>query len=44
MQLATQRALIQRLDGLDLMLEAIAAQIDFVFRHCIKHEGVVRIN
>ena len=42
-QLAAQGALVQRLDVLEPMLEAIAAQIDLVFRHRVKHEGVIGI-
>ena len=42
-QFAAKRALIQRLNVFEPMLEAIAAQIDLVFRHRVKHEGVIRI-
>ena len=42
-QLAAQRALIQRLNVFQPMLEAVAAQIDFVFRHRVEHERVVWI-
>ena len=42
-QLAPQRPLIQRLNIFQPMFETIAAQIDFVLRHRVKHEGVVWI-
>ena len=42
-QLAAKRPLIQRLNVFEPMLEAITAQVDLVFRHRVKHEGVVRI-
>src|SRR5205807_8635345 len=42
-QFAAQRAFVQCLDVFEPMFEAITAQIDFVFRHRVKHEGVVRV-
>src|ERR1700686_1733158 len=43
MQLAAKCSLVQRLNVFQSMLEAIAAQIDLIFRDRIKHESVVRI-
>jgi hypothetical protein len=42
-ELAPQSAFVQRLDVLEAMFKAIPAEIDFVLRHRIKHEGVIRI-
>ena len=43
MQVAAPRAFIQRLNIFQPMFESITAKIDFVFRHRIKHERIVRI-
>src|SRR6266705_5695970 len=43
MQLAAPRALIQRLNIFQPMVETITAKIDFVFGHCVEHEGIVGI-
>jgi len=43
MQFALKTTLVQLLDFLDYMFEAITAQIDLVFRHRVKHERVIRI-
>jgi hypothetical protein len=43
MQLTAPRALIQRLNIFQPMVETITAKIDFVFGHCIEHEGIVGI-
>ena len=42
-QLAAKGSLIKRLNIFEPMLKAIAAQVDFVFRHRVKHEGVIRV-
>ena len=42
-QLAAKRSLVQRLNIFEPMLEAITAQVDLVFRHRVKHEGVIRV-
>jgi hypothetical protein len=36
-------AFVQRLDILEPMLEPVTAEIDFVFRHRVKHEGVIGV-
>jgi hypothetical protein len=43
MQLASHGAFVQRLNVFQLVFETIAAQIDFVRRHRVKHERVVGI-
>src|SRR5438128_558132 len=43
MQLTAPRALIQRLNIFQPMVETITAKIDFVFGHCVEHEGIVGI-
>src|SRR5207244_1430383 len=43
MQLTAPRALIQRLNIFQPMIETITAKIDFVFGHCVEHEGIVGI-
>jgi hypothetical protein len=42
-QLAAPRPLIQRLNVFQPMFKLITAQIDFVLRYRIEHEGIVRI-
>ena len=42
-EFAAHRALVQRLNIFEPMFESVAAQIDLVFRHRVKHEGVIRI-
>jgi hypothetical protein len=43
MQLAAPGSLVQRLNIFQAMVEAVTAEIDFILRHCIKHERVIRI-
>ena len=43
MQLAAQRLFVQRLNILEPVFETITPQIDFIRRHRVKHESVVRI-
>jgi hypothetical protein len=42
-KLATERALVQRLNVFQSMFESITTEIDFALRHGIKHERVVWI-
>jgi hypothetical protein len=42
-QVASNRAFVQRLNIFQLMLEPISAQIDLILRHRVKHERVIRI-
>jgi hypothetical protein len=43
MKLASQRALIQRLNVLQYMFESVTACIDFVLSKSVKHERVIRV-
>ena len=43
MQLAAPRPLIERLNIFQAMIEAVTAEIDFVLRHRIEHERVIRV-
>ena len=43
MQLAALRPLIQRLNVFQPMFKPVTAQIDFVLRDRVEHEGIVRI-
>src|SRR5438552_15531321 len=43
MQLAAPRPLIQRLNIFQSMVEPITTEIDFVLRHRIEHERVIRV-
>src|SRR6266487_3528794 len=43
MQLAAPRSLVQRLNVFQAMVEPITAEIDFVLRHRIEHERIIRI-
>ena len=43
MQLAPERAFIQRLNIFQSMFETVTTEIDFVLRDRIEHEGVIRI-
>ena len=42
-QFAAPRPLVQRLNIFQAIVEAVTAEIDFILRHCIKHERVIRI-
>src|SRR5687767_15868522 len=42
-QLAAERALVQSLNVLESMLKTVAAQVNLVLRHRVKHEGIVRV-
>jgi hypothetical protein len=42
-QLASKRALVQRLNVFQSMFEPVPAQVDFILGHRIKHERVIRI-
>ena len=43
MQLAAPRPLIQRLNIFQGMVEPITTEVDFILRHRIEHERVIRI-
>ena len=43
MQLAALRPLIQRLNIFQAMVEPITTEIDFILRHRIEHERVIRV-
>jgi hypothetical protein len=42
-QLASKRALVQRLNVFQSMLETVPAQVDFILGHRVKHERVIRV-
>ena len=42
-QLASHRALVQRLDIFEPVFETIAAQINLLLRHRVKHEGIIGV-
>ena len=43
MEFPAKRALVERLDILQDVLEAVSEQVDLALRHGIEHEGVVGI-
>ena len=43
MQFATRCALIERLNIFEDVSKTVAFLVDLVFRHCVEHEGVIRI-
>ncbi len=42
-ELGAHGALVQGLDIFQAMLKLVAAQVDLVFGHGVKHEGIIRI-
>src|SRR6266496_6305888 len=43
MQLAAPRPLIERLNIFQAMIEAVTTEVDFILRHRIEHERVIRV-